>query len=61
MRRALARMDRRGVTVFWWENVRVGNHLEDLDVSRRIILKWTVNKLDGEARTGLIWRAGFLE
>jgi hypothetical protein len=24
-------------------------------------LKWTVNKLDGEARTGLIWRAGFLE
>jgi len=54
-------MDRRGATVFWWGNLRVWNHLEDLDVSRMITLIWTVKKLDGGARTGLIWPAGFLE
>jgi hypothetical protein len=32
-----------------------GKRGADLDVGRRIILKWTVKKLDGTARTGLIW------
>jgi len=31
--RGLARMDKRGATVFWWGNLSVWNHLEDLDVS----------------------------
>ena len=35
---------------FWWEDLREGYRLEDLDVDRRIIL----NKLDGEAWTGLL-------
>jgi hypothetical protein len=25
---------------FWWGNVREQNHFEDLDIHRRIILKW---------------------
>jgi hypothetical protein len=43
------------MTGVWWGNLGVRDHLEYLDVSRRIILKWTVKKLDGAARTGLIW------
>jgi hypothetical protein len=35
-------------TGLWWGNVRERNHLEDLDVDGRIILKWIV---DGRAWT----------
>ena len=31
------------------------NHLEDISVDRRIILKWIFKRWDGEAWTGLIW------
>jgi hypothetical protein len=29
-------------THIWWENVKDGDHLEDLEVDGRIILKWTL-------------------
>jgi hypothetical protein len=31
------------------------SHLEEPDVERRIILRWTFRKWNGEAGTGLIW------
>jgi hypothetical protein len=33
-------------TRFWWEDLREGEHLEDLGVDGRIILKWIFTKWD---------------
>jgi hypothetical protein len=33
----------------------VRDHLEDLVVDERIVLRWIFKKWDGEARTGLLW------
>jgi hypothetical protein len=41
--------------VFWWGELREGDHLEDPGVDGRIILKWAFKKWDGGAWTGFIW------
>jgi len=38
-----------------WENLRERDHLEDLGVDNKIILKWIFNKWNGGVWTGLIW------
>jgi hypothetical protein len=42
-------------TLFWWGDLTERDHLEDLGVDERVILRWIFKKWDGEARTGLIW------
>jgi hypothetical protein len=37
-----------------WGVLMEENHLEDLDVYRKIILKWVFKKWDGEAGIGLL-------
>ena len=38
--------------VYWWGDLRKGNHLKDVDVGG---LKWLFKRWDGEAWTGLMW------
>jgi hypothetical protein len=39
---------KRGVyTGFWWGDLREGDHLGDISVDGRIILKWIFNTCDG--------------
>jgi hypothetical protein len=42
-------------TGFWWGDPRECDHLEDLGVDWRILLKRICNQWDGEAWTGLLW------
>jgi hypothetical protein len=40
--------------VVWWGNLKERNHLEDLGIDWRIMLKWTLKKQDSRACAGLI-------
>jgi len=42
-------------TGLWWGNLREGDHLEDLVLDVRIILKWNLKKYNRRAWTGFIW------
>jgi len=42
-------------TEFWWANLREIDHLEDLGVDGKIILRWIFRKWDVRAWTGSIW------
>jgi hypothetical protein len=40
---------------FWWVKLKEGDHMEDLDLDGRIMLKCILKKEGGRARTGFIW------
>jgi hypothetical protein len=40
--------DRRGAQWVWWRDLRERDHLEDLGVDARIILKWIFKKWNGD-------------
>jgi len=42
-------------TLFWWGNLREGDHMENPDVDGRIIIRWIFMKWDVGMWTGLIW------
>jgi len=37
-------VERKGVTVFWWGNLKEREHLEDPGADGRIILRWIFRK-----------------
>ena len=47
--------ERRGVTGFWYGNLRERDHLEDPGIDGRIILRWIFRKWYVGAWTGLIF------
>jgi hypothetical protein len=48
-------VERKVHTDFWWENLGEIEHIENLGLDKRVILKWVLRKSFGRARTGLIW------
>jgi hypothetical protein len=42
-------------TEFWPEKLKARDHLEDLDVDDRVILKRILNELSRRVWTGFIW------
>jgi len=47
--------NRRLHTGIWWGDLVEGDHLEELGIDGKVILKWIFMKWDGEAWTGLLW------
>jgi hypothetical protein len=41
--------------VFMGENLKSRDYLKDLDVAKKVILKWLLKKLDQRVWAGLIW------
>jgi len=41
--------------IFWLENVKGRDHLEDLDVDGEITLEWILGKYGGMVWNGFIW------
>jgi len=46
---------REAYTGFWWGNLRERDHLGDLGVDGRIILRWILRKWDVGVWTGSSW------
>jgi len=42
-------------TIFWLENQKGRDHLEDLDVNGKIMLEWILGKWGVKMWTGFIW------
>jgi hypothetical protein len=40
---------------YWWESQMEKDHYEDQAIGGWIILKWSLERLDGVVWTGLIW------
>jgi hypothetical protein len=40
---------------FWWGDLMERDHLEDLGVDKRLVLKWIFRKWDVEAWKRLLW------
>jgi hypothetical protein len=40
---------------YWWGNLKERDHLEDVGVGRRIILKVILKKWDGRTWIGFLW------
>jgi hypothetical protein len=42
-------------TYFWWRNLRKRDHLKDISVDGRIIIRWICRKCDVGVWTGSSW------
>jgi hypothetical protein len=42
-------------TTFWSENLKEKDHLKDLNVNDRMILKWILEKQFASVWTGSVW------
>jgi hypothetical protein len=43
------------LTKFWWENLEEGDHLEDLGINAKSVLKLALEKRNGRICTMFAW------